>query len=81
MRTFSLPVLAAMIVFAAAGSASAQQPQGGQQAQAMDMNQFMARCAQIRQQPSTSQTPQGRQMLDQCDQMDRSMGMTPPARR
>lgn len=81
MRSISLPVLAAMTLLSFAGAASAQQQQGGQQSQGMDMNQFMARCAQIRQQPSTSQTPQGRQMLDQCDQMDRSMGMTPPPRR
>ena len=45
----------------------------------MDMNAFMGRCAQLRQQPGTAQSPQGRQVLDQCDQMDRSMGMTPPA--
>jgi len=87
MRFFILPALAASMLFSVAGAAFAQPPQagqppqGGQQSQGMDMNQFMARCAQMRQQTSTSQTPQGRQMLDQCDQMDRSMGMTPPARR
>lgn len=47
----------------------------------MDMNTMMSHCAQMRQQPGANQTPQGRQMLDQCDKMDRSMGMTPPARR
>lgn len=47
----------------------------------MDMNTMMSHCAQMRQQPGTGQTAQGKQMLDQCDQMDRSMGMAPPARR
>lgn len=47
----------------------------------MDMNAMMSHCAQMRQQPGASQTAQGKQMLDRCDQMDRSMGMTPPARR
>ena len=60
-------------------SAALAQPQPAPQK--MDMNAFMARCAQLRQQPGVSQTPQGRQSLDQCDQMERSMGMTPPARR
>ena len=81
MPSITLPILAAATLLGFAGAAWAQQQQSGQQAQGMDMNQFMARCAQIRQQPSTSQTPQGRQMLDRCDQMDRSMGMTPPPRR
>ena len=49
--------------------------------QGMDMNAMMTHCAQMRQQPASGQTAQGRQMLDQCDQMDRSMGMTPPPRR
>jgi uncharacterized protein involved in copper resistance len=49
--------------------------------QGMDMNTMMTHCAQMRQQPASGQTAQGRQMLDQCDQMDRSMGMTPPPRR
>lgn len=48
--------------------------------QGMDMNTMMTHCAQMRQQPSSGQTAQGRQMLNQCDQMDRSMGMTPPRR-
>jgi len=47
----------------------------------MDMNTMMAQCARTRQQPTSGQTTSGRQMLDQCDQMDRSMGMTPPIRR
>jgi uncharacterized protein involved in copper resistance len=49
--------------------------------QGMDMNTMMSHCAQMRQQTTSGQTAQGRQMLDQCDQMDRSMGMTPPPRR
>lgn len=49
--------------------------------QGMDMNTMMAHCAQMRQQPGSRQTAQGRQMLEQCDQMDRSMGMTPSPRR
>lgn len=49
--------------------------------QGMDMNTMMTHCAQMREQPALGQTAQGRQMLDQCDQMDRSMGMTPPTRR
>lgn len=81
MRSFTLPILTASMLFSVAGAASAQQPQGGQPPQGMDMNQFTARCAQVRQQASTSPTSQGRQMLDRCDQMDRSMGLTPPARR
>lgn len=79
MRPFIIPALLAM---ASLPAAAQQQPnRGTAQPQAMDMNQFMARCAQIRQQPGNSTTLQGRQMLDQCDQMDRSMGMTPPPRR
>ena len=81
MRSITLPVLVAMTLLNFAGASWAQQQQRSQQSQGMDMNQFMARCAQMRQQPAASQNPQGRQMLDQCDQMDRSMGMTPPARR
>lgn len=83
MRTFIIPALVATVLAGFATAACAQQQgQGGAQAQqGMDMNAFMARCTQIRQQPGTGQTPQGRQMLDQCDQMDRSMGMTPPPRR
>lgn len=49
--------------------------------QGVDMNTMMTHCAQMRQQPGSEQTAQGRQMLNQCDQMDRSMGMTPPRRR
>ncbi len=84
MRFLMISALAVTALAGVAGPASAQQQQprqGGTQSQAMDMNAFMARCAQVRQQPGTSQTMQGRQMLDQCDQMDRSMGMTPPPRR
>ena len=81
MRPVVFPILAAITLLSFAGTTWAQQQQGGQQSQGMDMNQFMARCTQIRQQPSKSQTPQERQMLNQCDQMDRSMGMTPPTRR
>ena len=47
----------------------------------LDMGTMMSHCAQMRQQAGAGQTAQGKQMLDQCDQMDRSMGMTPPARR
>jgi hypothetical protein len=83
MRFFIVPATVAIVLVGIVGPASAQQQpsQGGNQQQGMDMNQFMARCAQLRQQPGTSQTAQGRQILDQCDQMDRSMGMTPPPRR
>lgn len=83
MRSFIIPALAAITLASSAGGAEAQQQptRGGTQSQGMDMNAFMARCAQVRQQPGTSQTAQGRQLLDQCDQMDRNMGMTPPARR
>jgi hypothetical protein len=83
MRSFIVPALVAVTLASFAGVASAQQQpsQGGTQSKGMDMNAFMARCAQIRQQPGTSQSAQERQMLDQCDQMDRSMGMTPPPRR
>lgn len=83
MRSFIIPAFAMISLVSFAGSASSQQQptQGGTQSQGMDMNASMARCAQIRQQPATSQTAQGRQMLDQCDQMDRGMGMTPPPRR
>jgi uncharacterized protein involved in copper resistance len=49
--------------------------------QGMDMNAMMTQCAQTRQQSTSGQTASGRQMLDQCDQMDRSMGMTPSPRR
>ena len=83
MRTFIIPALIATVLVGFTGVASAQQQgqSGGQTQPAMDMNAFMARCALVRQQPGTAQTAQGRQLLDQCDQMDRSMGMTPPPRR
>lgn len=74
---FLLTPSAAVLMFAGAALA---QPQGTP-APKIDMNAFMARCAQLRQKSGTAQNPQGRQTLDQCDQMDRSMGMTPPARR
>jgi len=83
MRAFILSALTASALIATVSVATAQQRQGGAQSQNMDMNASMARCAQVRQQV-TSGAPQSalvRQMLDQCDQMDRSMGMAPPARR
>lgn len=82
MRSFTLSTLATIALFGTMSAAVAQQ-QGNSQPHTMDMNQSMARCAQIRQQAQAGapQSPQLRQMLDQCDQMDRSMGMTPPARR
>ena len=80
MRSIALFALAASGLFAA--PAAMAQQQGGQ-SQGMTMNQFMARCGQIRAQarPGAPQSPQLRQTLDQCDQMDRSMGVTPPPRR
>ena len=74
---FLLTLSAAVLIFAGAALA---QPQGVS-APKMDMKAFMARCVQLRQQPGTAQSPLGREVLDQCDQMDRSMGMAPPARR
>jgi hypothetical protein len=87
MRSLTIPALALVTLAGFAQPVFAQQQQQqqpsqrGAQAQGMDMNAFMARCAQLRQQSGTSQTAQARQVLDQCDQMDRSMGMTPPPRR
>ena len=49
--------------------------------QNMDMSTMMAHCAQMRRQPGAGQTADGRQMLDRCDEMDLSMGLTPPTRR
>ncbi len=98
MRSTILPVLAAAALLSLAGTAAAQQRQGGQmqnmpgmdhsqmqgtpQSQGMDMNAMMARCTQMRQQvrPGAAQSADAKQMLAQCDQMDRSMGMTPPRR-
>ena len=77
LGTLLLPTL----LLAGAAAAQPAQPPAQGTAPKMDMNAFMARCAQLRQQSGTAQTPQGRQALDRCDQMDRSMGMTPPARR
>ncbi len=50
--------------------------------QGMDMNTMMAHCAQMRQQmrPGMAMSPDMQQMMTQCDQMDRSMGMTSPPR-
>lgn len=47
--------------------------------QGMDMNTMMAHCSQMRQQtrPGMAMSPDTRQALAQCDQMDRSMGMRP----
>ena len=47
--------------------------------QGMDMNTMMAHCSQVRQQtrPGMAISPDTRQALAQCDQMDRSMGMRP----
>jgi len=85
MRAVFIPAFALVALAGFAKPVMAQQQQQpsqrGTQAQGMDMNAFMARCAQLRQQPGTAQTAQARQVLDQCDQMDRSMGMTPPPRR
>ena len=81
MRSIALLALAASALFVA--PAAMAQQQGAGQSQGMTMNQFMARCVQIRAQvrPGALQSPQLRQTLDQCDQMDRSMGMEPPPRR
>ena len=92
MRPITLSALAALGLASLAGAASAQQQRGGQmqnmpgmdrsQGQGMDMNAMMARCAQMRQQmkPGMAMPADMKQMMGQCDQMDRSMGMTPPAR-
>ena len=46
--------------------------------QSRDMSAMMAHCAQVRQQAGTGMTMSAdmRQVIGQCDQMDRSMGMT-----
>lgn len=51
--------------------------------QGMDMNTMMAHCAQMRQQmrPGMAMSGDMRQMMGECDQMDRSMGMTGPRSR
>ncbi len=81
MRSIPLLALAASALFIA--PAAMAQQQGTGQSPGMSMNEFMARCGQIRAQarPGAPQSPQLRQTLDQCDQMDRSMGVTPPPRR
>ena len=93
MRSSTLPTLAAAILFSVAGVASAQQRQGTPMQNmpgmnqpgggGMDMNAMMARCAQVRQQarPGAAVSAETQRTLAQCDQMDRSMGMTPAPRR
>lgn len=51
--------------------------------QGMDMNTMMAHCADLRQQarPGVAMSADMRQMVAQCDEMDRSMGMTAPRTR
>lgn len=51
--------------------------------QGMDMNTMMAHCAQMRQgtRSGMAMSGDGRQMMAQCDQMDRSMGMPAPRSR
>jgi hypothetical protein len=51
--------------------------------QGMDMNTMMARCAQMRQQmrPGMAMSADMRQMMGQCDQMDRSTAMPAPRAR
>ncbi len=93
MRSFTLPALAAAVLFSFGGAALAQQRQGGQmqnmpgmdhsQTQGMDMKAMMAQCAQMRQQmrPGMAMSADMRQMMSQCDQMDRSMGTAPQQQR
>ncbi len=82
MRAVTLSALIASALVATVSVATAQQRQKGAQSQGMDMNASMARCSQVRQQlrSGAPQSAAVRQTLDQCDQMDRTMGMTPPAR-
>ncbi len=49
--------------------------------QGMDMNAMMAHCAQMRQGAprGVAMSADIRQMMAQCDQMDRSMGMPAPS--
>ena len=51
--------------------------------QGMDMNAMMSHCTDMRRQtrPGTAMSADMRQTMAQCDEMDRSMGMTAPRSR
>ena len=88
MRSITFTALTLSLFFGVAGAAIAQQQNGQMQnmpgmdhsqMQGMDMHAMMTRCAQMRQgmRPGAAVPADRRQMMAQCGQMDRSMGMAP----